>query len=274
MSIVKLVGAPFSVGCRPETSVAIDQHNGPLAFRSAVRGLTANMDIPVCWEDLGDIECENTVESVLSGVERQMSQIWESKSIPIMIGGAHTITLGSLRALRKFHPNASIIYIDCHCDLMPHSSINYGSTMFYAIKEGVINPNQLAFIGVRQVEQPEYDILKEQKIYHVHSYDLEGCDLRKFVSQIKASFSPPYFITLDLDAIDPAFAPGVTCPYPVGLYPREVQFIINSLIDDVVVGLDVVELCPVNDDNDKTAYLAGALMIEAAKRLAHNHTKH
>ena len=73
MSRVHLIGVPFTVGCRPETSAAMDQQNAPLAIRAAIRTLTANYNIPLGFRDLGDIEAERNIDSVLSAVEEEVA---------------------------------------------------------------------------------------------------------------------------------------------------------------------------------------------------------
>lgn len=274
MGLVKLVGVPYSVGCRAETSTAIDQQNGPLAIRAGIRSLTANFDIPHSFEDLGDIKAKNTVDDVLKGVEEQVFEVATKGDIPLVLGGAHTITMGTLRALSRVHSEFSIIYIDAHPDLMPHSTINYGSAMFYAFKEEIVQPDKVAFLGVRQIEKPEYRLLREHNIFHIHAHEVEGIGIATVVKEIKDRFPAPYFISLDLDAIDPTFAPGVTSPYPAGLTPREVTYLIEELCRQGVVGVEIMELSPINDRNDDTAMIAASIVLKMCAVLSSKQRTH
>ncbi|MDZ4786563.1 MAG: arginase family protein [bacterium] len=275
MGLVKIIGAPFSVGCRVETSTAIDQQNGPLSIRAALRSLTANFDVPLGFEDLGDLSVKkNTVEDVLKALEDQVTAVITKGDVPLVLGGAHTITLGTLRALSKAKPGFSVIYIDAHPDIMPHATVNYGSGIFYALKEEVIRPDKLAFIGLRQVENPEYRLLRENNIFHVHASEIEGLGIANVVKEIKDRFPAPYFISLDLDAIDPAFAPGVTLPYPCGLSPREVMYILEELSRQGIVGFEIAELSPINDRNDETAMIAASLILKVCGVLSSKQRTH
>ena len=274
MGLVKLVGVPFSVGCRVETSTAIDQQNAPLAIRAALRTLTANFDIPHSFEDLGDLSSKNTVNDVLKAVEDQVFDLVNKGDVPLILGGAHTLSLGTLRALSRVRPGFSMIYIDAHPDVMPHSTINYGSVMFYAFKEEVVRPDRVAMIGLRQVENPEYRVLRENNIFHIHAHEVEGIGIANVVKEIKDRFPAPYFISLDLDSIDPTFAPGVTSPYPCGLTPREVIYLVEELCRQSVIGLEVVELSPINDRNDDTAMIAASIILRVCNVLASRQRTH
>ncbi len=274
MGLVKLVGVPFSVGCRVETSTAIDQQNAPLAIRAGIRTLTANLDIPLSFEDLGDVTAKNSVTEVLKAVEDQVYEVASKGDVPVILGGAHTVTLGTLRALNRVRQDFSVIYIDAHPDIMPHSSINYGSAMFYAFKEEVIQPDRTAFIGIRQVENPEYRVLREQNIFHIHAHEFEGMGILNVVKEIKDRFPAPYFISLDLDVIDPTFAPGVTLPYPCGLTPREVMYLVEELCRQGVIGIEIMELSPINDRNDDTAMIAASLILRICHVLTSKQRTH
>lgn len=275
MSVVKVIGVPSSAGCRAETSSVIDQHNGPQAIRSAYKALTGNFSIPTNFIDGGDIANVDTVSNLLTSVERAVEQVAAEGEIPLLLGGVHTLTLGALRGIQKYVSDFSVIYIDAHADLMPHPQINYGSLLFYAIKEEVVHADRLALFGIRQVEDPEYALMKENKIFHLHSSEFEEYGIRSVVSQIRDRFEPPYYISVDLDSIDPAFAPGVTCPYPGGLSGREVGFLLEELCSSSeVVGIDIVEHAPLNDINDMTAKLAAHFMLSASRSIASRVKRH
>lgn len=264
--LVELFGVPCSAGCRSETSFTIDQHRAPAAIRAAFSELMSGFDVPRCFTDKGDVASGANVERMLEEVARATKESLSAGKTPFILGGAHTLTLGSLRAAHAFNPDFSLIYFDAHPDLMPHADINYGSSLYYAIKEGLIVPSRIALIGVRQAELPELKFIRQNGINLFTASDVARQGLEKILSELHAKLKGPYFISVDLDGIDPAFAPGVTTPYPLGLMPREVEVIATEFAKNLLVG-EIVEHAPANDRMGRTAYLAAGLlrsMTEAA----------
>ncbi|MCC6220771.1 MAG: arginase family protein [Deltaproteobacteria bacterium] len=264
MSIVKLIGAPYDVGCRSETATAIDQKNGPKALRSAISRMTRGLNVPLDFDDVGDIICDNTVLAVLKSVEETFLRVHLKKALPLIIGGAHTLTLGALRAAKKINPKFSLIYIDAHGDIMPHSEINYGSFLHYAIKEKTILPQQIGFVGTRLLEREELETIGRENIFNLTSLSVEEYGIVSTIEKIKASLPTPYYISIDLDSLDPSVAPGVSAPYPGGLSFRELLFLTRELTKCHVLGIDIVELSPINDINNQTANLAATLVLSLA----------
>lgn len=261
MSEVTVIGVPSSAGCRQETSYAIDQDRAPGAIRAALQDMMSGFNIPLAYGDAGDVSVGGDVPEMLQAVQAKVSEVAQRGDVPFLLGGAHTLTLGTLRAISKIHPEFSLIYFDAHPDLMPHPQINYGSSLYYAVKEGVISPERLALIGIRQIEQEETAFIEREGIYSVHPFEFESAGgTRAVLEQITRRFKPPYFISIDLDGIDPSFAPGVTSPFPGGLTVREVLYLASELCRYPVAALEVVELAPVNDRNEETARIAAIFL--------------
>lgn len=253
MSRIQVLGIPSHAGSRQETSHAIDQHSGPSAIRKAYERLMSGFDIPQHLEDIGDVAISNTVVELLTAVDEGVSKIYGNGCIPIILGGVHTLTVGSLRALARKKIDYSLIYLDSHPDLMPHPELNYGSSLYYAIQEGVLNPKRVALIGIRQVEQAEWKLIRDLGIFYLEANDFENYTLPQIIALLKEKMPAPYFVSLDLDVLDPSFAPGVTSPVPAGLAPREVVYLVNELCKLNVIGLELVELSPINDVKDQTS---------------------
>jgi len=267
MGFVKLLGVPFTVGCRAETASAIDQQNGPRAIRDAIRSLTANYSTINSFDDLGDVKAKAMVEDVLGATSKAVGEIVSKGDIPLILGGAHTITLGTLRALAEKKPGFSLVYIDAHPDIMPRPHIDYGSVIFHAIKEELIEPKNIAIIGMRQVEDPEYKIIEEQEIFHLHAHEVCALGVHEVVRQIRDRLPGPYMVSFDIDSVDPAFAPGVTSPYPCGLSSSEAMALLEELCKSGVLALEVMELSPINDYNDATARLAASIILRVSRLL-------
>lgn len=257
--LIDLIGVPCSAGCRAETSFTIDQHRAPAAIRAAYEELMGGFNVPRCFSDKGDVASGANVERMLVEVSNAVKTSLSAERVPFILGGAHTLTLGSLRAAHSVAPNFSLIYFDAHPDLMPHPDINYGSSLYYAVKEGLVNPQKIALIGIRQAETPEIDFIKEHGIILYTARDVASKGLEKVIKELHKKLSGPYFISVDLDGIDPAFAPGVTTPYPLGLAPREVEAIACEFSKELLVG-EIVEHAPANDRMGRTAYLAAGLL--------------
>lgn len=271
MSHVIVLGAPFSVGCREETSFAIDQQRAPAAIRRAYDDTMQGFDIPRCFEDVGDVEADHSVEAVLSALERRSTEISSRGDIPLLLGGAHTITLGGLRGLKRSLAEFSFVCFDAHPDLMPHPDINYGSSLYYAVKEGVVDPSRIALLGVRQIERAEERFIKEHGIYALPPLEFEHRGARAIADEILAKFPPPYAVSIDLDALELAFCPGVTTPFPGGLSFREVLYVANRLCQQETRYLDIVELSPVNDRNEESARLGAILLHQLTTTIAQVH---
>lgn len=268
MSMVKVFGVPSAAGSREETSYAIDQHHAPAIIRRAYDELTSGFNIPKDFTDLGDLTGTQDVRELLSAVEEKIVDICQSGANPFVLGGAHTLTLGSLRALSRMQKKFSLIYFDAHPDLMPHPQINYGSTLHFALQEGSLRPEQLAYIGIRQIETEEWDAISKRNIFSLTSPDFESLGAAGVLREIQKRFPAPYYISLDLDCLDPSFAPGVTAPCPVGLTPREVLFISRELVRSKVLGIEIVELASVNDIKNQTATLAAFLLQSLSTEMA------
>ena len=274
MSNVKVIGVPYTAGTRVETSYTMDQQNGPNAIRATYQTITRGYDVPKEFEDLGDLRCDNTVPSVLKAVEEKVGDVMRKGEIPFLLGGVHTFSLASFRALSRIRRDFSVIYFDAHPDLMPHPEINYGSHMFYAIEEGVVDPKRLAFLGIRQVERPERKILDDHGIFNVAALEFEGLSCAAILSNIRDRLPPPYYFSIDLDVLSPCEAPGVGNPYPGGIQFRELLYIANELCKSEVLGIEIVQLSPLSDRNDETAAIAAVLLQQLSMTIAAKTVRH
>ena len=261
---VRVIGAPT----KAETAKLMDQDKAPAAIRAAYANLMAGFNIPAPFDDAGDLHLSGDMPAVLAEVQNAIENTRRSGSIPVLLGGAHTITLGTLRALAKTDREFSLIYIDAHPDLMPRQEFNYGSSIYHALQEKVITPKRVAFIGIRHVEQEEEEIITQQGIFARTAVDIAYAGIKQTVDQLITSLPPPYVISLDFDAIDPAFAPGVTLPYPAGVTPREVLGLVQHLAKHGIICLELMELSPANDPDGRTLALAGEFLYRTTKALA------
>ncbi len=263
---VELFGVPSGVGYRSDTGRRADHDFGPEAVRQALIDLRRGYDIPFPATVCGDlnVDSDSTVE-ILSRVEAAVLKRLQKNILPIMIGGAHTVTLGALRAAHKHSGGYSLIYFDAHPDIMPRDEITYGSHLYVGIKEGVLDPARTIIIGARQIEEPEYAVAKQYQISLISSHDMVGGGLFEVAKKIQ-SLPPPYVISFDIDVVDPSFAPAVACPTPLGLDPREVLYLLRQIDLKDVLSFDLVELSPRVHPGTATAELAAMMLIKFLNR--------
>lgn len=172
----------------------------------------------------------------------------------LTLGGDHSITYPVIKAYTYRYPKLDILQIDAHADLYDDfEGIKYSHASPFAriMESGLVN--RLVQVGVRTLNPHQ----KEQaERFGVEIHEMKNLD----ISKIK-TFENPLYISLDLDALDPAFAPGVSHHEPGGLSTRQVIELIQNLNAEVV-GADIVEYNPKRDFQDMTAYLAAKLMKE------------
>ena len=161
---------------------------------------------------------------------------------------------------------------DAHSDLWTEffgENHNHGTTVHTAIEEGLIDPERSIRIGDRGGIYSEQDIEMFEAAgieYHtIEEFTDEGVDA--ICDRIEAVTDGPTFATIDIDAVDPAFAPGTGTPMPGGMSSREILRLTRSLAGTELVGFDLVEVAPPYDDNNTTAILAANIVFEALSAL-------
>lgn len=178
------------------------------------------------------------------------------KKIPIIIGGDHSITA---HALQQF-PNVAVLYFDSHPDIICSTHGYYG----YVLCDVSVDLKHSAAIGIREPEIEELQNIKKQNLLVISPLAIEEKGLLRVWQQIKKrTKGKKIYISIDLDVFDPAFAPGVSTPVPGGLHLNQMLFLMKRVMQELsVVGIDVMELTPAFDIDDRTAHLAVKLVME------------
>ncbi|MEM0342896.1 MAG: agmatinase [Thermoplasmata archaeon] len=209
-------------------------------------------EIPV--HDAGDLFEEGTVDEMVASVEEEARRIASAGKFPLFIGGEHSITPPVVKALG----DVSVITIDAHLDFRDEYQglKNSHACAHRRIVDHVGKGNAFAF-GVRSISSEEK---VEEALYadafRVHEEGV-GKVFDEMLSKLKRE---PVYLSLDIDGIDPAYAPGTGTPEPFGLTPWDVRYIINRL-GPRLVGFDVVEICPPYDQGN-TSILGARMMRE------------
>ena len=172
----------------------------------------------------------------------------------ISIGGDHSITFPLIQAHSTQYKTLNILHFDAHPDLydnFENNPFSHASPFARVMENNLVK--RLVQIGIRTLN----DHQKEQ----VNKFGVEVIEMKDFNSDLSFEFTGPVYISLDIDGLDPAFAPGVSHPEPGGLTTRNIINIIHSLKGDVIGG-DIVEYNPIKDINDMTGITAAKLLKE------------
>jgi agmatinase len=262
-----VVGVPFDLG----TSNRAGARFGPTAIRLASRMLFDGHH-PTNWVDpqalaiadggdfaiaLGDLAAS------LRLIEQQARAI----AHPIVLGGDHSITLPILRALAARHGPLGLLHFDAHVDTWPDSfgqRYGHGSPFYHAIEEGLITPNRTVQIGIRSPVQRdvfEWTVSRGVTILDAMTVHEHGAAAAAERARAVLGGGPAY-LSFDVDALDPAFAPGTGTPEIGGLASWQAQAILRRMDGIAFVGMDVVEVCPPYDVAEITALAAATIVWE------------
>ncbi|MEM3374610.1 MAG: arginase family protein [Candidatus Woesearchaeota archaeon] len=184
----------------------------------------------------------------------------------VLLGGDHSITYPSFRAFSKKFKNPGLIifdaHVDCENDFRPPTHEDFVRVL---IEEGTLKKENLIFIGIRNMHTNELDFIKKNKlkIYDMKEISNDGKnEIIEAIMSVAKNFDGLY-ISLDIDALDPAFAPGTGYIEPGGLSTRELLFFIQKLKNLKNIYMwDLVEVNPIKDINDLTSITAAKIIIE------------
>jgi agmatinase len=188
------------------------------------------------------------------------SKIVSKGKIPIMIGGDHSITKDVIKTISAEKGPLSLVYFDAHPDFVS-STQNYYGSVFYDVLPYIDTKTSLQ-IGIRTPEQEELDNLKKYEIKVITPFDIIEKGVKEISNLISKTIGNNVYISFDMDCIDPSFAPGVSVPVPMGLKSVEAMYLLKSIINQGIVGIDIMEVCPSFDIKDRTSHLASRMISE------------
>jgi len=175
----------------------------------------------------------------------------------IMVGGDHCVTYSALKAHAAKHGPLALVHFDAHRDIMASKYLDHGTFVHHAIEDGLIDPEHSIQIGIRthyDYEGPVEVLYRDW--LHEHGWQAALARIQETVGDRKI------YLTIDIDSIDPAFAPGTGTPVVDGLHPNDIISVLRNSIDMDIVGMDVVEISPPYDSADITALLGASLIQE------------
>jgi agmatinase len=210
--------------------------------------------------DLGDLELNDlpmadALEAISSAMAFAASQA--RAGLAIMLGGEHTASLGGFRGIKRAHPDAVILQADAHLDMRPDydgQAFTHATWLNHVGQEfGFSSIHQ---VGLRSGNRQEWLTARRETAWSSAELSLPT-DVRQRIGQ------RPLYVSIDIDVLDPAHAPGTGCPEPGGVTFRELAAFLYGLKDLRVVGLDVMEVSPNLDAANITAAAAAKLVREA-----------
>lgn len=255
-----LFGAPLDL----TESFRSGTHGGPAAVRSMSEGLETyaprlDRDLEdLRLVDLGDLPLAGlAMADALEQIARAMAHAASLGRPGIMLGGEHTGSLGGYRGIKRVYPEALLIQVDAHLDIREQydgQALTHASWLYHAgLEFGFQHIHQL---GLRSGAREEWRTSRERTAWS--RMDLALPDRTRLEGR-------PIYLSIDIDVLDPAHAPGTGCPEPGGVTYRELEAFLHSLAGLRVVGMDVMEVSPnLDQPSNITAAAAAKLVRDAA----------
>ncbi|QQP96696.1 agmatinase family protein [Lysobacter enzymogenes] len=218
-----------------------------------------DLSVPGRWIDNGDVAFEAGLDPWLA-IETAVARALEPGHPLISLGGDHAVTHPILRAVRRRHPRLTIVHVDAHPDLYDAYQGNprsHASPFARIMEEGLAD--RLIQVGLRATSAEHRAQFRR--------FGVETVSAAQWTGELRLKIDTPVYLSLDLDALDPAYAPGVSHREPGGVTPRQVIGLIQGL-GAPLVAADVVEYNPRCDIGNATALVAAKLVKEIAGMMA------
>jgi len=259
-----IAGIPFDLG----TSNRPGARFGPAAIRQASRMLVDG-DHPAAWAemerldlaDIGDFRiAHGDIQGTLARIEAQAAPLQHL----VALGGDHTVTLPLLRALVRRTGPLGLVHFDGHVDTWPESFglvWGHGSPFYHAIEERLVDPQRMIQVGIRSpLHRDIFDWTLGKGVTIVSAEDAHESGPQAVAERIRSVLGDgPSYLSFDIDALDPAFAPGTGTPEVGGLATWQARAILRRLAGLRFAGMDVVEVSPPYDVAEITALAAATI---------------
>jgi agmatinase len=280
---VAIVGAPFDLATTNRPGARF----GPRAIRTlAYEPGTYHLDLEIAiFEhlevvDYGDAHCPHgQTEAGHANIRERVHQIASRGIIPIVLGGDHSITWPAATAVADVHGhgNVGIVHFDAHADtadVIDGNLASHGTPMRRLIESGAVPGDRFVQVGLRGYWPPA-DVLEWMReqgmVWHTMQEIWERGFHDVMIDAVAEALSKAdkLYISIDVDSLDPSFAPGTGTPEPGGLAPVDLLRMVRQLaLEHDVVGMDVVEVAPAYDVSDLTVNVAHRLVFECLAGLA------
>jgi agmatinase len=275
---IAVVGVPFDAG----TSYRPGARFGPAAVRQGSRLLRpynpAQDALPFALAqvvDAGDIACSPfEVEAAIAQIQAGADALLQGGGRLVAVGGDHTVALPLLRATAARHGPLALVHFDAHLDTWDTyfgQRYTHGTPFRRAWEEGLLRRDQTVHVGLRGPLYAAADLEEDAGMgfAQITTEDVARVGVAAVADQLLARVGDaPVYVSVDIDVLDPAHAPGTGTPEAGGLTSRELLGLVRSLVDVSVVGADVVEVSPAYDHAEITAIAASHLLYELVTLMA------
>jgi agmatinase len=262
-----VLGVPFDVTSTYRTGARF----GPNAIREASLNIEtysfrSGIDVEeLRIHDMGDLHISASTEETLERLARVIGEIFDSGKTPVIIGGEHTITLGVLKGLSNKVSKTAVLSFDAHLDLRDEfMGLRLSHTTFMRRLNEQLKPVKILEVGTRAVCREELEYTEKAGIDFITAQQIRRDGIKQTLKVLKQKLADvkSVYVSVDMDVLDPAYAPAVQNPEPDGLESHTLLDILCSVCDKRVVGFDVVEVAP-NYDHGISAIQAAKVVFEA-----------
>lgn len=264
-----LIGIPMDLGVTNRSGARF----GPRAVRAIERigpyhhALDVVPSNVLRCADVGDVPFRSrfSLDDSIEDIYQYIKSVKTAGVMPLCVGGDHSVTYPILKALGESEP-VGMVHIDAHCDTSGEydgSKFHHGGPFRLAVLDGVLDPDRTIQIGIRGNAEFLWEFSYESgmTVIHAEEFAQQGVEavLEKTLDVIG---DKPFYVSIDVDGIDPAFTPGTGTPEVGGLSPLEVQRLLYGLAGRPIIGGDVVEVAPQYDPSSNTAHVGAQLLFE------------
>ena len=275
---VAVIGVPFDSG----VSYRPGARFGPAHVRASsklLRNYNPVLDVEPFGvqqvADAGDIACNPfSIDEAVQQVDLGARAVLEHSTRLLTIGGDHTIALPLLRVMHEVHGPVAVVHFDAHLDTWDTyfgAPVTHGTPFRRASEEGLIDRTGSIHVGIRGPLYGPTDLVDDQALGFqvVGSHEMDDLGWRGVVERIRTRVGDrPTYVSLDIDVLDPAFAPGTGTPEAGGLTSRELLNILRSFNRLNLVGADIVEVAPAYDHAEVTGIAASHAAYELISAMA------
>ena len=194
-------------------------------------------------------------EAALAQVESAVGQVLKEGAVPLLLGGDHAVTVPAFRATLRRYPDLKLLYLDAHPDLYPDyegDSLSHACVVSRILELEEMSGERITQVGVRALTPPQREVAQREGIRVVPAWEF---------ASFRYEAEGPVYLSVDIDVLDPAYAPGCGNPVPGGPSTRELLALLQTL-KGRIVALDVVEVNPLLDPSGITALAAARIVIE------------
>ncbi|GAA2697045.1 agmatinase [Nonomuraea recticatena] len=276
---IAVLGAPFDGG----TSFRPGARFGPSAVRQASRNLRPayhpDLDVAPYQRlqvvDAGDVPCNPfSIDEALEQIDRYATDLLSQRHRLITIGGDHTVALPLLRSVARVHGPVALVHFDAHLDTWDTyfgAPRTHGTIFRRAFEEGLLIEDHSIHVGTRGPLYSGQDLVEDASFGFqvIRAGELDRLGIEGVVHRIRTRVGDaPIYLSVDIDVLDPAFAPGTGTPEMGGLSSRELLHILRGLPGDSLVASDVVEVSPAYDHAEVTSLAAATIVYDVIALMA------